>query len=192
MKAETGFHFEGFKRGYVIAQGEPEFERLKRELEEVKNAPRGLEGTFRTAAEMERHRAQLADAAIEEQLEVQTAFREHGARLQSIYDKRQRTDVEMARREQEMKQLQGVCARLPAPLSLLSPSFQGRQAQNHMSTDGLVSFDRIHVPGRSSQPADASPSRAMMLVTIARGHSSTFLPECNNICKKSRVSAGTL
>lgn len=48
----------------------------------MKNQPRGLEGTFRTAAEMERHRAQLADAAIEEQLEVQTAFREHGARLQ--------------------------------------------------------------------------------------------------------------
>ena len=66
-------------------QGEPEFDRLKRELEEVKNQPRGLEGTFRTAAEMERHRAQLADAAIEEQLEVQTAFREHGARLQVIY-----------------------------------------------------------------------------------------------------------
>ena len=65
-----------------LLQGEPEFDRLKRELEEVKNQPRGLEGTFRTAAEMERHRAQLADAAIEEQLEVQTAFREHGARLQ--------------------------------------------------------------------------------------------------------------
>ena len=43
-----------------LRQGEPEFERLKRELEEVKNAPRGLEGTFRTAAEMERHRAQVA------------------------------------------------------------------------------------------------------------------------------------
>ena len=96
-------------------QGEPEFERLKRELEEVKNAPRGLEGTFRTAAEMERHRAQLADAAIEEQLEVQTAFREHGARLQAIYDKRQRTDVEIARRDQEMKQLQGAPA-CTAPL----------------------------------------------------------------------------
>ena len=64
------------------AQGEPEFERLKRELEDVKNAPRGLEGTFRTSAEMERHRSQMADAAIEEQLEVQTTFREHGARLQ--------------------------------------------------------------------------------------------------------------
>ena len=48
-----------------VLQGEPEFDRLKRELEEVKNQPRGLEGTFRTAAEMERHRAQLADAAIE-------------------------------------------------------------------------------------------------------------------------------
>ena len=52
-------------------------------------------------------RVQLADAAIEEQLEVQTAFREHGARLQQIYDKRQRTDMDIARREQEMKQLQG-------------------------------------------------------------------------------------
>ncbi len=54
----------------------------------MKNQPRGLEGTFRTAAEMKRQRAQLADAAIEEQLEVQTAFREHGTRLQvhrSIY-----------------------------------------------------------------------------------------------------------
>lgn len=90
-----------------LRQGEPEFDRLKRELEEVKNQPRGLEGTFRTAAEMERHRAQLADAAIEEQLEVQTAFREHGARLQGIYDKRQRTEHEMVHREQEIKQLQG-------------------------------------------------------------------------------------
>ena len=52
-----------------------------------------------------------ADAAIEEQLEVQTAFREHGARLQGIYDKRQRTEVDMARREQEMKQLQGALSR---------------------------------------------------------------------------------
>ena len=65
-----------------MLQGEPEFDRLKRELEEVKNAPRGLEGTFRSAAEMERHRAAAADAAIEEQLEVQTSFRQHGARLQ--------------------------------------------------------------------------------------------------------------
>lgn len=89
------------------AQGEPEFERLKRELDEVKNQPRGLEGTFRSAAEMERHRAQMADAAIEEQLEVQTAFREHGARLQGIYDKRQRTEMEIARKEQEIKQLKG-------------------------------------------------------------------------------------
>ncbi len=68
----------------ILLQGEPEFDRLKRELEEVKNAPRGLEGTFRSAAEMERHRAATADAAIEEQLEVQTSFRQHGARLQVL------------------------------------------------------------------------------------------------------------
>ena len=81
-----------------VGQGEPEFERLKRELDEVKHAHRGLDGTYRSAAEMERHRAQLADAAIEEQLEVQTAFREQGARLQSIYDRKQRSEYEMAKR----------------------------------------------------------------------------------------------
>jgi hypothetical protein len=30
-----------------LRHNEPEFDRLKRELEEVKHAPRGLEGTFR-------------------------------------------------------------------------------------------------------------------------------------------------
>jgi hypothetical protein len=43
-------------------QGEPELERLKRELEELKHAPRGLEGSYRTAAEMERHRHQVRPA----------------------------------------------------------------------------------------------------------------------------------
>lgn len=81
-------------------QGEPELDRLKREVEVLKHAPRSLEntGTFRTAAEMERHKHQMADAAIEEQLEVQTAFREQGAKLQSLYDKKQRIEFEMAKR----------------------------------------------------------------------------------------------
>ena len=57
----------------------------------MKNAPRGLEGTFRSAAEMERHRAAAADAAIEEQLEVQTSFRQHGARLQVTPRRRRRS-----------------------------------------------------------------------------------------------------
>jgi hypothetical protein len=67
-------------------------------LDEVKHAHRGLDGTYRSAAEMERHRAQLADAAIEEQLEVQTAFREQGARLQGVYDKKQKFEFEMVKR----------------------------------------------------------------------------------------------
>lgn len=82
----------------LVLKGEPEFERLKQQLDEVKHAPRGLEGTYRSAAEMERHRHQLADQAIEEQLEVQTAFRERGARLQAIYDKKQKTEYDMAKR----------------------------------------------------------------------------------------------
>ncbi len=92
----------------------------------------GMKATIATLAQMKRGHTkdyrsvpvltvspslQLADAAIEEQLEVQTAFREHGARLQQIYDKRQRTDMDIARREQEMKQLQGA-ALIPAILIL--------------------------------------------------------------------------
>lgn len=70
-------------------QGEPEFERLKRELDEVKHAPRGMDGAYRSAAEMDRHRHQL---------EVQTAFREQGARLQAAYDKKQNAEYAMAKR----------------------------------------------------------------------------------------------
>ena len=113
------FAFKATRLNWLLfMQGEPGFERLKRELEDLKNAPRGLEGTYRTAAEMERHRAQAADAAIEEQLEVQTAFREHGAKLQGIYEVKQRTETEMTRREQEMKQLSS------APLLLARGSEQ--------------------------------------------------------------------
>ncbi len=71
------------------AQGEPEFERLKRELDEAKHQPRSAEGAYRSAAEMERHRHQL---------EVQTAFREQGARLQATYDKKQKAEYDMAKR----------------------------------------------------------------------------------------------
>lgn len=73
----------------------------------MKSRHRAVEGTFRTAAELERHREEMADAAIEKQLEVQTAFREHGARLQRIFEKHQRTEVDMKRREKEMKELDG-------------------------------------------------------------------------------------
>jgi hypothetical protein len=43
-------------------------------------------------------RHQLADAAIEEQLEVQTAFREQGSKLQTMYEKKQRTEYEIGQR----------------------------------------------------------------------------------------------
>ncbi len=79
-------------------QGEPELERLKRELEELKHAPRSVEGSFRSQADMDRHRAQLADAAIEEQLEVQTALREQGSKLTTLYEKKQRLELEISKR----------------------------------------------------------------------------------------------
>jgi hypothetical protein len=43
-------------------------------------------------------RHQLADAAIEEQLEVQTAFREQSAKVQALFDKKQRTEYDIGNR----------------------------------------------------------------------------------------------
>lgn len=91
----------------LCCQGEPEFARLKQELEDVNSQPRALEGTFRTAAELERHRVEMADAAIEKKLAVQAAFKEHGGKLQAIYEKRGRIEADMSRRTQEIKQLKG-------------------------------------------------------------------------------------
>lgn len=63
-------------------QGEHRFDRLKRDVEDVKNQPRGPENPVPTAAEGKRHRAQLADDASKEQLKVQTAFRKQGEHMQ--------------------------------------------------------------------------------------------------------------
>jgi hypothetical protein len=96
-----------------LRQAEPEFERIKRELAEMKSNPKvangangsGGDGTYRSQAEMERHRAQLQDAAIEEQLEVQTGYREQGMQLKVLYGKRQQCEIEMNQNDTQIKQL---------------------------------------------------------------------------------------
>ncbi len=57
-------------------QGKHRLECLKRNLEDVNNELSGLEGTV---ACMKRYRAEL----VEDQLKVQTAFREHEAHMQA-------------------------------------------------------------------------------------------------------------
>ena len=79
---------------YKQRQGEPVFERLKKQLEEVKNAHRGLDGNYRSTAEMDRQRQVIADQAIEEQLHAQTAFRTQGSHLQNVVNKLHAQEVE--------------------------------------------------------------------------------------------------
>ena len=89
-----------------LRAGEPQFERLKREMEELKSAPsRPVDGTFRNAADMERHRAQLADAAIQDQMAVQAAYRKTGGRLQKVLEKKTDTEMLISRRDHEVAQL---------------------------------------------------------------------------------------
>jgi hypothetical protein len=64
--------------------GEPKFERVKRRLDEVKSQQRGVEGTYRSNADMDRQRQLMADIAIEKQLEAQSAFRAQGTYLQGV------------------------------------------------------------------------------------------------------------
>ena len=90
-----------------LRAGEPRFERLRRELDEMKSAPsRSLDGTYRNTSEMERHRSQLADAAIEDQMTAQAEFRKIGSRLQKIVDLKTEMEIQISRRDQEANQLQ--------------------------------------------------------------------------------------
>ena len=71
---------------FLCLQSEPELERLKLRLQELKEGPKGLEGTSRRQA------AQRTDAALKELLDVEEAFREDGPKLQGLYDLKQRTE----------------------------------------------------------------------------------------------------
>jgi Ubiquitin carboxyl-terminal hydrolase len=90
-----------------LRAGEPRFERLRRDLDEMKTAPsRSLDGTYRNTSEMERHRSQLADAAIEEQITAQAEFRKIGSRLQKTVQLKSDIEMQISRRDQEANQLQ--------------------------------------------------------------------------------------
>jgi hypothetical protein len=54
--------------------------------------------SHRGAVDLERHRHHMADQALDGQLELQSAFREHNSRLQGIYKSRQRTEQDLHRR----------------------------------------------------------------------------------------------
>ena len=76
-------------------QGEPKFEKVKRHLEEVKAAQRsGLEGTYRSSADMDRQRQLITDKAIEKQIEAQSAYRAQGQYLQGVVNKAQTRTAE--------------------------------------------------------------------------------------------------
>jgi hypothetical protein len=77
-------------------QGEPKFEKVKRRLEESKASQRGLDGSsFRSSADMDRHRQLAADSAIERQLEAQSAFRSQGTYLQSVVNRASNKELEL-------------------------------------------------------------------------------------------------
>lgn len=89
-----------------LRQGEPQFERLHRELDELKaTASRSLDGSSRSATDVERARKQRGDAAIEDQIHAQTEFRQTGARLQKILDTRREVELALARQNTEIAQL---------------------------------------------------------------------------------------
>lgn len=76
-------------------------------MDELKSSHRKVDGPFRTTHEMERHQTQQQDAQVEEQIQVQTQFREHSSKLQAIFDKKQRVEVDITRKVSEERQLVG-------------------------------------------------------------------------------------
>ena len=60
----------------------------------MKASQRGVEGSFRTNADMDRHRQLAADTAIERQLEAQSAFRGQGSYLQGVVNRMHVKDMD--------------------------------------------------------------------------------------------------
>ena len=146
-----------------LRAGEPQFERLKRELDELKTAPsRSLDGTYRNTAEMERHRAQLADAAIEEQIAVQAAFRKIGSRLQKILEDKEDLGMVIVKKEQEANQLnkwrRNVCSLVDTLENLIAAA-----APLKGLGDGVVNAD-----GEVDEEAGEMDDRKRALVAAVR------------------------
>lgn len=95
---------------YEQRQGEPKFERMKKAYEEGKQIQRAAE-TCRSTPDAERHRQAATDAAIEEQLQAQCAYRTQGTFLQGLVNKIQARDNESTK----------LCATKPAHHEHLPP-----------------------------------------------------------------------
>ncbi len=85
---------------------EPEFKRLQQQLQEAKRASRQSEGgAFRNAAELERHRAAMVDAAHEEQVELLDALHEQSQRLQRLVHEQEVLERREQASDRECQQL---------------------------------------------------------------------------------------
>lgn len=92
--------------GNQLRQLEPEYQRLTAELEALKSNPRNLEGgAYRTAAEAERHRTVVADALMEEQLQIQQALRKTEETIKAGIPQKEVLQKKMAEGQAEMSQL---------------------------------------------------------------------------------------
>ena len=161
-----------------LRQTEPEFERLKNELEELKTNPRAAsvnhstnpsEGAYRNQAEMERHRAQLQDAAIEEQIEVQTAFREQGVQLKMLFDKKRQVETEINHRDNEIKQLQG----WKRTIETLVENFRRVVAEKREAKEGDLPQSQGEAKdssGGDKSDASAAPDQATLSHEKRRAH----------------------
>lgn len=92
-------------------QAEPECEWLKQDVEDVRAklvVPKDQwDKVLRSKTEFLKHSVKNAEGAISEVLEMQAALRTHEAKLQILYEKRQRVEAQMKCREQETKALEG-------------------------------------------------------------------------------------
>ena len=133
-----------------LQQGEPRFERLKRELEELKSSSNGRssEGVHRHALESERQRMHMADATLEEQIKVQSALREKSVELQKILEERRECDVSLSRREKEIASL----SKWKFSIEKLLSQFEAAQGSLKVSgIDGsAIDYSRKSSNGRAS------------------------------------------
>ena len=121
-----------------LAKSHPEYKRLQAELEDLeRQAPmRSVEGTFRTAAELERHKTAMADQAGKERMELVQELKQRGVQLNVLVEQRDqaRRCEEVADRERrQLETWRGTLLRLIGQLD--GPEESAAHAREKVATE---------------------------------------------------------
>ena len=155
---QISMHRKSQSLKFQLQQGEPQFERLKRQLDDLKSISnaRALDGNYRVTSDVDKQRIQLADSNLDEQLRVQSSLREKSVQLQRVLESRRECDINISRRDKEIASL----SKWKASVDRLIANFKS------YSEDISIDVDEV---GRECDSQDINSNRPSLEIDVEAG-----------------------